>query len=159
MTRQLKRSEERKARKAETRSLCNPEADHDVTAARFTRKLTAWPLTRIQRELRRTYNEAIQMNRVLLAYRMKHEGEQPLLTAPEAPVALAIGNKFYYILSEMRRRGMMLKGDVPLGGTAFQSFFAEVADRTERLEKETATAGFFNRFTKAVGKLMGSRKQ
>jgi hypothetical protein len=157
MTRQLKRYEERMQAKASSRTL-GPAADPDKTAGRYCQKLTRLPLPRLQRELSRTYQEARQMDRVLAAYRLENEGSLPLITAPEAPVALAIGNKFYYIARELHSRGVTPLNDVILGGKTFAEFFEGVAARAEQSDKDTVSNSFLSQFAGKIRTLLRGRK-
>jgi hypothetical protein len=145
------------AAKAARRKL-GPPADPSGTASRYCVKLQSISLDRLGRELRGTYQAARQMNRVLSAYRLENEGNLPLLSSPEAPLVLAIGNKFYYIARELARRGVKPKNDQMLGGTDFADFFSEVAQRTEAFDKETVDQSFLTRFAGKVRSLLrGSR--
>lgn len=157
MTRQLRRYRERGARKALTRQLGKP-ADPDVTAAHYQAKLSRLPLTRIAREYKNVYHEANQVERVLYSFRMANEGKLPLLSAPEAPVALALGNKFYYIAAEMARRGVMPEADAPLGGPVFREFFVEVSKAAERGDKEIVGTSFLDKFAHAAWKLLRGKR-
>lgn len=130
------------------------QSDNETVAALYRKKLTGLPLTRVRRELRDVYREAEQADRMLLAYSMESEGKLPLLSSEQAPLVLAIGNKAYYIASEMSRRGVPILSDAPLGGTYFQKFFLEVSDQCERGAKETTGNKFLRKFTSKVRKLL-----
>lgn len=153
MIRQLRRFKERQARKAEHQKL-GPKSDPDDTAKRYVSKLRTLSLGRLGRELKTTYEEADQMDRVLSAYRMENNGELPLCSSQEAPVALAIGNRYYYIASELHRRGIVPRNDVRLGGDSFTSFFSEVANQIEQSNKETLSKSFLERFNAKVRSLL-----
>ena len=153
MTRQLKRAKERQEAKAKTRVL-GPKADPDTSAIRYIQKLRTLSLGRLGKEFRDVYRDAEQMDRVLMAFRMENGGALPLLSSPEAPLALAIGNKFYYIASEIHRRGIVPDRDCQLGGDHFTEFFRQVAENTKDGVKETLKDSFLSRFATKVRTLL-----
>jgi hypothetical protein len=146
----------RKAKRAKAGRM-GPKADPDITAGRFIQKIRGLNLRRLERELQRTYQEAAQMNRVLGAYKIENEGQLPLVTSDEAPLALAIGSKFFYIAAELNRRGVTPTNDTALGGEHFQAFFSEIAHQTEAAHKETISGSFISRFAKKIRTVLRGR--
>lgn len=129
-------------------------AEPDTVAIAYCKRLRGWPLTRVGKAFRDVYREADQMERELHAHTLANEGALPAIGSETATLALAVGNKFYYIARELNSRGVRPQNDSPLGGELFRKLHKQVADASEAAQKETIESNFLAKFARNVRKLL-----
>jgi hypothetical protein len=148
-TRQMSRKAARAEAKAKTRK---PQDvfDPQATQTAFARKLRGMDLQLLGRHYHRVREEAKLVNIRLAIYQNEHGGQLPLLSSPLAPLAYALGLKYYDVCRELIRRGHLSNTRPDLGGVAFQAMFKEVVAVQERPVKLAESDTFVDRLVSGV---------
>lgn len=151
-TRQMIR---KSARMAEKQARRQPQDvfDPQATQVAFARKLRGMDLQLLGRHFRRVRDEARILNARLFIYQNEHGGRLPLLSSPLAPLAYALGMKYFAVCREMHRRGQLRPDQPDLGGPSFQALFQEIVVSMERPVRLVETDTFFGRLATGVRNL------